>query len=295
MIVPTRHPLVESLSEFHLTAANGSPYGELHAGERILPLPRRRRPGTVLALGTVVAFAAGSGWMLSPGSGTRIDELSAESSSPPKRQESLKTAADAASMLKPPDTNTAASNTAAVVPPLKRSEPPPAGTPAVEKAAPVPAPLAETYVAPSPAVKAESESVPGDRRQGAGPRDPLRTRAEGIGLHPDLARGLLERLSQADYRNAETAIRRAIAEVPDDRVFKWPRQAKAGSAVFEVRFVSGAEPRCRRYVVTIAKDGWIGTALPMEKCGVRAPARRDESAGAHRGDAASLARAPVPR
>jgi hypothetical protein len=31
--------------------------------------------------------------------------------------------------------------------------------------------------------------------------------------------------------------------------------------------VQGAAPACRRYVVTITKDGWLTTALPMEKCG----------------------------
>jgi hypothetical protein len=37
--------------------------------------------------------------------------------------------------------------------------------------------------------------------------------------------------------------------------------------LFQVRFVAGAAPGCRRYVVTVTKDGWLTTALPMEKCG----------------------------
>lgn len=291
MIVPTRHPLVESLSEFHIAAANDAPFGELQAGERIVPVARRRGRGTLFAMGTAIVFCAGAGWMIAPGLGTLSDELSGEAASPPKRQESLKAATDAPPVVaasNSPETQKPFANVA----PLKRQEPhDPA---AAQKQAAAPAPLPETHVAPAPEVKVELQAQAGDRLAGASRRDPLRTRAESIGLHPDLARGLLERLSQADYRNAETAIRRAIAEVPDDRVFKWPRQAKSGAAVFEVRFVSGAEPRCRRYVVTIAKDGWIGTALPMEKCGVPTPGRRDE-ATAKPGESTSLARAPVGR
>ena len=45
------------------------------------------------------------------------------------------------------------------------------------------------------------------------------------------------------------------------------RQRKAEEALFKVRFVPGAPAGCRRYVVTVTKDGWLTTALPMEKCG----------------------------
>jgi hypothetical protein len=51
-------------------------------------------------------------------------------------------------------------------------------------------------------------------------------------------------------------------------VYVWPRQRKPEHALFRVRFVQGAAPGCRRYVVTITKDGWLTTALPMEKCEV---------------------------
>ena len=104
--------------------------------------------------------------------------------------------------------------------------------------------------------------------------DPLQRRATAVGLHADLSHELLERLSETDYRNAGIAVQRAIAETPDGAVFIWPRQAKPGLAVFQVHFVPGATPGCRKYVVAIAKGGWATTALPLDKCGVRAaPAR----------------------
>jgi hypothetical protein len=77
---------------------------------------------------------------------------------------------------------------------------------------------------------------------------------------------LLARLSPTDYRNAGIAIQTALAETADSAVFVWPRQRKPAHALFRVHFVPGAAPDCRRYVVTVAKDGWSTTALPMEKC-----------------------------
>jgi hypothetical protein len=99
------------------------------------------------------------------------------------------------------------------------------------------------------------------------PADPHQARAVAVGLHPELSRVLLARLSPDDYRNAGIAIQRAVAETPDSGVFVWPRQRKPELALFQVRFVAGAAPDCRRYVVSITKDGWLTTALPMERCG----------------------------
>ena len=84
----------------------------------------------------------------------------------------------------------------------------------------------------------------------------------------------LAKLSPADYRNAGIAIQTAVAKTPDNGVFIWPRQRKPDLALFEVHFVPGAAPDCRRYVVTVTKDGWSTTALPMEKCGSNPAARR---------------------
>jgi len=94
-----------------------------------------------------------------------------------------------------------------------------------------------------------------------------------VGLHPDLSRVLLARLSATDYQNAGIAIKTALAETPDTGVFVWPRQRKPELALFQVRFVPGAAPSCRRYVVTVTKDGWLTTAPPMEKCGIQALVR----------------------
>ena len=102
----------------------------------------------------------------------------------------------------------------------------------------------------------------------------MQARVEAIGLHPSLSPAILARLSAVDFRNAETAIKTALAETADDAVLVWPRQRKAEQASFQVHFVTGAAPGCRRYVVTIAKDGWLATALPMERCGVERKAAR---------------------
>jgi hypothetical protein len=78
------------------------------------------------------------------------------------------------------------------------------------------------------------------------PRRPLPDARSAVGLHPDLSRVLLTRLSPTDYRNAGIAIQTAMAETPDSAVFVWPRQRKPELALFQVRFVPGAAPSCRR-------------------------------------------------
>ena len=101
-----------------------------------------------------------------------------------------------------------------------------------------------------------------------------------VGLHPDLSRVLLKRLTPADYSNAGIAIQTALAETPDNAVYVWPRQRKPELALFEVHFVRGVSADCRRYVVTITKDGWLTTALPLEKCGIKAvPAQKTSARG----------------
>jgi hypothetical protein len=105
----------------------------------------------------------------------------------------------------------------------------------------------------------------------AEPADPLRARAEGVGLHPGISRAFLMRLTTADFQNAAVAIRTALAETADDGSYLWPRQRAPDLAVFEIHFVPGAPSGCRRYVVTITKDRWSATAPPMEKCGISPP------------------------
>jgi surface antigen len=104
--------------------------------------------------------------------------------------------------------------------------------------------------------------------------DRLQARALAVGLHPRLSRALLSQLSAEDYRNARQAIEKAVADTPDDGQLAWPRSRRSGLALFQVHFVAGAAPTCRRYVVTITKDGWSTTALPMERCGARPDLRR---------------------
>ena len=103
----------------------------------------------------------------------------------------------------------------------------------------------------------------------ADPADPNQKRALAAGLHPQLSRVLLARMSAADYRNAAHAVKIALAETPDSEVFVWPKQRKPEEALFNVRFVQGASVDCRRYVVSITKDGWLTTALPLETCGLK--------------------------
>jgi len=149
--------------------------------------------------------------------------------------------------------------------------PPPIAAPAANQAPlpaaaikPEPAPLT-TAALPSAAAAAAAPGQPLPPPP-VDPSDPYQARAAEVGLHPELSRVLLERLTPTDYRNAGIAIKTALAETADNAVFVWPRQRKPELALFRVRFVAGAAPGCRRYVVTVVKDGWLTTALPMEKC-----------------------------
>lgn len=172
-------------------------------------------------------------------------------------------------------------------PPQLPPKPMPSALPADATAAPAPATVPVPAAAPSQITTASLPAPAAKKNEGDGPSsyvpakpttaEPFQKRAEAAGLHPEISRVLLERLSPVDYRNADTAIKTAMAETPDNGVLFWPRQRRPDLALFEVRFVSGAPPECRRYVVSILKDGWATTAMPMEKCGVlrRTAARRD--------------------
>jgi len=117
---------------------------------------------------------------------------------------------------------------------------------------------------------AEPEEAPQALPPPPTPTDPLQARALAAGLHPTISRVVLAKLTATDFDNAAAAIRKAIAEVADDGSLVWPAQRRPEQALFKVHFVAGAAtPDCRRYVVAISKDGWLTTALPMERCGVR--------------------------
>jgi hypothetical protein len=149
----------------------------------------------------------------------------------------------------------------------------PPGTPMLATGQPPLPPLAAakpdaplTTAALPPAAAANGSPAPPLVPPSVDPSDPYQVRAAAVGLHPELSRVLLARLSATDYRNAGIAIQTAITDTPDNAVFAWPRQRKPELALFRVRFVAGAAPGCRRYVVTVVKDGWLTTALPMERC-----------------------------
>lgn len=152
--------------------------------------------------------------------------------------------------------------------PMLPPEPPaPGGAPQTETAS-ASAPLttgslpaaAEAYEAPKP----EPLTPPV-----ADPADPNQKRALTAGLHPGLSRVLLAGMTDTDYKNAAYAIKTALAKTANDEIFIWPRQRRPDQALFHVRFVQGAAADCRRYVVTVTKDGWLTTALPMETCGLK--------------------------
>jgi len=269
MRAPARHSTaktgygVPDADEYHA-------HGELLPGERIGP-PLAGAGRRAMRFGIIILIVLGGGWALlgdqvtwprwllaeiaavSPSMDRRIGREPAASeaataSRPVKAESTTKPALDAPPpILQPPAlTETAAASdtpTRPAVPPLTTATLPPAAT-GVDEAAAQPLP---------PAI--------------ADPADPYQMRAVAVGLHPDLSRVLLARLSPTDYRNAGIAIQTAMAETPDSGVFVWPHQRKPELALFQVRFVPGAAPSCRRYVVTITKDGWLTTAPPMEKCG----------------------------
>lgn len=149
----------------------------------------------------------------------------------------------------------------------------PAANPPVPGPAPTALVLNETPAAPaSGTVEAAAPPSAAPGSPYAPPQkssDPLGQRAEAVGLHPDISRAVLARLSPADFRNAGTAIETALAQTADTDALMWPRTRKPEEVLFRVHFVAGAPPDCRRYVVTLTKDGWSTTALPMERCGIQ--------------------------
>ena len=243
------------------------------------PLVRRRRKA--LLRGVVILGALSGGWAL----------LDDQASWPPWLQfdtMALSTWIDR-NMRGPVEpavpTVASASPSGNAAPTMKPAplEPPPSSEPTpVPGRTAVPADAAATVPPLSTAALPPASSGGDDsqaaslRPSSADPADPYQMRAEAVGLHPDLSRVLLTRLSPADYRNAGIAIQTAMAETSDSAVFIWPRQRKPELAHFKVHFVPGAAQGCRRYVVTVTKDGWMTTALPMEKCGSAAGRTRRE-------------------
>lgn len=268
-------------------------FDELTPGERVCPPPYRSRSAAVIRVLVFVLIVAGGGWMLlndraswpwwldaatdisgierwlghpdgqlaSASEGARSpafeDSAATLANRPMERLDTDETApAEAIPALEP-----ARVEAAIDVVTLNETNDP-ADVPAVEQASEEAAALPDEE---GSADEPEPERLPPPH---VDPDNPFQQRALAVGLHPGLSRVLLERMSPADYRNAGIAIQKALKQ-PNDAVVVWPRQRKPELALFRVRFVPGAAPDCRRYVVTITKDGWTTTALPMEKCGSR--------------------------
>lgn len=232
---------------------------DLWPGERIGALPPRTGARNLLRLVVVVLLGLGGWAMLGEQAWQQAE--TAVSSWIKRTLPGTAGPASLATATRPP------AKLPAIDAPHSVAQPPPSwSTTAPDPAArSEPAPLT-TAAIPQAATSATEANTPW-QPPAPDPADPLQMRAVAVGLHPDLSRVLLARLSDTDYRNAGVAIQTALAETPDSGVFVWPRQRKPELALFQVRFVPGAAPGCRRYVVAVTKDGWLTTALPMEKCG----------------------------
>ena len=243
-------------------------YDELLPGERVGP-PLGRGHGKAVLRGIIILIVLGSGWVLVDQQDAlpkwlRTHIGAAWSSLEWRMPERVEPAASAALSTRPAARQLIGPETVSPAPQSLAQNP---------TAALLDVPPRPMVTTVPPAAAAGVEAAPGAPLPPpiVDPADPYQRRAEAVGLHPELSRVLLERLSPTDYRNAGIAIQTAIAETPDNAVFVWPRQRKPEQALFRVRFVPGAAPGCRRYVVSVTKDGWLTTALPMEKCGTRAP------------------------
>ena len=249
---------------------------ELSAGERIGPRPRRTGRKVVLSLLLLLVLGLGGTWAtLGPPDTWPVRDWTdwaagqvAVVTAALERKAPVDRVSSAAVPAPNPDLNK---------PLALDTSPPMQVLPSAKIGTPVDQPNTASLTTgslPPAADKAALEPLPPihvDRS------DPLQVRAEAVGLHPGLSRVLLARLSEADYRNAGIAIKTAVAETPDRAVHVWPSQRKPELAVFKVHFVPGAASDCRRYVVTVTKDGWITTALPMERCGAQAGKGRKQA------------------
>jgi hypothetical protein len=263
MTVPARHASAKSSAyrdiELEDDCDDDFDSREFYSGERVCPPPSALGGNGGLKAIIAILIALGGAWPLlgypTTWQGWRSAVVAAVSASmDPKAPESTVSAAAAVSPPVPPALTELATKSPAANPqPPVSSE----SAPAKPEASPTTTVAIAVEDPPSPLLPPPVVEL----------TDPYQKRAAAVGLHPNLSRVLLARLSPTDYRNAGIAIQRAVAGTPDTGVFVWPQQRKPELALFQVRFVPGAAPHCRRYVVTVTKDRWSTTALPMEKCG----------------------------
>jgi hypothetical protein len=252
---------------------------ELDAGERICA-PAERRGGALRALLVVGAVLGGAWWMLPADTdklawlGARVEQAASLLRAPSSVaiQSEPSSIGHASMMLPDPSADAAivaipdapaTTGSVAVEYPQTDEAPPSMEEGSTEGDA----------LADPGAGSAELEPLP---PPSIDPGDPYQKRAADAGLHPGLSRVLLARLTAADYRNARQAIDTAIARTGDTSEFIWPRQRKPEQALFRIHFVKGAASSCRRYVVTVVKDGWSTTAMPMERCGIEIKSAKGE-------------------
>ena len=240
--------------------------GELSSGERICPPPSGGDGTSVLRALIVIAVAIGGGWAFlhhQPDWAGWLQERLAAMSPTIARQ--------VAQTTPPADITPAAAPVDVVVPPPAPLEPAPTSEIAdAPGAATEAAPVTTGSIAPADGQPSNAPLPPPNLDHA----DRYQKKAAAVGLHPDISRSLLARLSTADYRNAQIAIQPRWPRPPTTPSLFGRVNASPDLALFRVRFVPGAAPECRRYVVTVTKDGWTTTAPPMEKCGIEPAAKR---------------------
>jgi hypothetical protein len=274
MTAPALRSLARTSAYYALDPDEDYAPGELASGERICP-PRAGTGGnSMLRAYIVIFFALGSGWALLGNQATwqgwlRALTAAVSPSTDRGTPGSVEQTASAVAPAMPPANIEPTSKPAVIDPPPSTPQPLHSSEIATAPGAAAGTAASPLTTAAIPPATSDSDEAPAQPLPPptVDPSDPYQKRAAAVGLHPDLSRVLLARLSPTDYRNAGIAIQTAVAKTPDTAVFVWPRQRKPELALFQVHFVQGAAPNCRRYVVTVTKDGWSTTALPMEKCG----------------------------
>jgi hypothetical protein len=255
-------------------------FDEFEAGEPIYP--PRERGSSMLSAALVLLVLFGGGWAFTQAPADWLERLGAQVATLSALVHGSLSPSSAPPAIAPDPTRLATPTpvaAAAPMPPVVEEKPMAQNEPAT----PPDAVAVETgTVQPAETAEAAPEKPQPLPPLRIDPGDPYQKKAVAVGLHPDLSRVVLKQLTAADYRNAAQAIDAAVAKTADDDNFVWPRQRKPEQALFRVHFVPGAAPQCRRYVVTIVKNGWSTTALPMERCGaqLRAKPPKPEQAAA---------------